>query len=220
MNNNSIANVAIQQENVSEVLNNVAKRRLIIPIAFALIIIFFFFSFVDFKCNNVEVTSLSGINLVTGTHIKTASDNLLNDNSLYDNRSNLQPTQKVGPNFWAIIAFLTAIGGLAAFYKRIKKESLAGTLAGAIGFVSLLLLHAAIKNKVSEQAGGIVPIEINFLFAYWASLLLFLSAGALSYLRLKQEKSEEAIPEKSSVSKPVTPLHVNIIMQDKTSGTE
>jgi len=223
-NNSSPANPATTPQNVSEVLNTLATKRSVIPIAFALIIIFFFFSFVDFKCNSMKVASLSGINLVTGTHVKTAADNFSSDNylnSIDNNRTN--PAQnageKVEPSLWAILALLMAIGGFVAFYKKIKSESLAGTAAGAIGFVSLLILRSAIKNKIAEQSGGMVPIEIDFLFAYWASLLAFLIGGSLSYLRLKQEKLIRS-PNKdlSAVSKPVTPLHVNIITQDKTQA--
>lgn len=222
MNNNPISGKPeITQENVSAVLDNLAKQRSIIPVIFALVIIFFFFGFVDFKCNSVKVASLSGINLVTGTHIKTPSDNLFNDNSFNsfnDNNIKVQENQgqKVGPNFWAILAILVAIGGLAAFYKKIKEESLAGTAAGAIGFISLLILRSAIKNKVGEQGGGMVEVDIDFLFGYWASLLLFFAAGGLSYLRLKQEKLlQTSAAETPSASKPVTPLHVNIITQEK-----
>jgi hypothetical protein len=220
MNNNSISGKPeITQENVSALLDTLAKKRSIIPVAFALVIIFFFFGFVDFKCNSVKVASLSGINLVTGTHVKTPSDDLLNDNafnSLIDNR-NLPRNegQKVEPNFWAILALLMAIGGLAAFYKKIKKESLAGAAAGAIGFISLLILRSAIRNKVGEQAGGI-QVDVDFLLSYWASLLAFFAAGGLSYLRLKQEKLIESATDIKPVSKPVTPLHVNIITQDKS----
>jgi hypothetical protein len=84
-----------------------------------------------------------------------------------------------------------------------------------IGIISLLILRLAIKNKISDQSGGMVPIEIDFLFGYWASLLAFFMAGGLSYLRLKQEKLIESPADISPVSKPVTPLHVNIITQDK-----
>jgi hypothetical protein len=189
MNNNSISGESANaQQDASEVLDNIAKKRSIIPVAFALIIIFFFFSFVDFKCNSMKMASLTGINLVTGTHVKTASDDFLGGdtfNSLNGSRSRGQNAgEKVEPNLWAILAFLVAIGGLAAFYKKIKKESLAGTAAGAIGFISLLLLRFAIKEKVGEQGGGMIQVEINFLFAYWASLFLFLAAGGLSYLRM------------------------------------
>jgi hypothetical protein len=221
--NSNSANAPKSQENVSEVLNTLATKRPVIPIAFALIIIFFFFGFVDFKCNGVKVASLTGLNLVAGTHVKTAADNFANDNylnSIDNSRINTEQNQgeKVEPNLWAILALLVALGGLAAFYKKIQKESLAGTAAGAIGFVSLLILKSSIKNKISEQSGGMVSIEIDFLFGYWASLISFFLAGGLSYLRLKKEKLIESEKEQvQPISKPITPLHVNIITQDTSS---
>lgn len=201
-------------------LDTIAKNRTFIPLAFALVIIFFFFSFCDFKCNSIRVASLSGINLVTGTHIQTTAGNMFGDNpfdSMDSNGRNKSQNkgQKVEPNIWAILAFLMAIGGLAAFYKKIKKESLVGVGAGAIGFISLLILRSAIKDEVGEQGGGMVQVEIDFLFGYWASLLAFLVAGGISYLRLKKEKvSGLSVPDTAPVANPVTPLHVDIITQD------
>jgi hypothetical protein len=198
-------------------LNTIAKNRGIIPIAFALIIIFFFFSFCDFKCNNMKVASLSGINLVTGSHVKmTGSDMLNNDpfGTMNDNGINKSEdkNQKVKPNVWAIIAFLTAIGGVVVFYKKVKNEELLGTVGGAIGVISLLLLRSAIKNKLGEQSGGMVQIEIDFQFGYWASILAFIVAGGISYLRMKQGKLV--------VAKTVLPTPVETPVETKNTSTD
>lgn len=207
--------------NATEALDSLAKNRSIIPVAFALIIVFFFFSFCDLKCNGVKVTSLTGINMVTGTHVKTAADNMFGSdtfNSFGQERpSSTTDAQKVAPNLWAILALLMAIGGVAAFYKKIKNESLIGTAAGVIGFVSLLLLRSAIKSKIEGQGGEMVQVEIDFLFGFWASVLCFVLAGGLSYLRLKQEKVKLPEPAEANAGpKPVTPLQVNIITQEKS----
>lgn len=201
-------------------MDTIAGNRTIIPMAFALVIIFFFFSFCNFKCNSMKVASLTGINLVTGTHIQTAADGMLGNNPFGSmngaSQNQVQEKgQKVGPNMWAIIALLAAIAGGLAFYKKIAKESLAGTAAGAIGFISLLILQWDIKSEVGEQGGGMVQIEIEFLFGYWASLLAFIVGGGISYLRLKREKiSAIQVPAGGAVDKPVTPLNINIITQD------
>ena len=204
-------------------LDTIAKNRNFIPLAFALVIIFFFFSFCDFKCNSMKVASLTGINLVTGTHVQMNAGGMLGSNPFdsmndYPKKQVQEKGQKVEPNMWAILALLAAIGGLFAFYKKIPKESLAGTAAGAVGFISLLILQSAIKNKVGEQGGGMVQVEIEFLFGYWAALLAFLIAGGISYLRLKREKI--IVPpaaDNTPGPKPITPLHVNIITQDSNS---
>jgi hypothetical protein len=197
-------------------LDTIAKNRTFIPLAFALVIIFFFFSFCDFKCNSMKVASLTGINLVTGTSIQADPSGMLGNNpfgSMDGNQRNQvqDKGQKVDPNIWAILALLAAIGGVFAFYKKISKESLAGTAAGAVGFISLIILQSAIKSEVGKQGGGMVQIEIEFLFGYWASLLAFLIGGGISYLRLKREK---IIIPPAPDPKPITPLHVNIITQD------
>ena len=49
---------------------SIAAKRSLIPVSFAAVIIFFFFSFVDFKCNGTTAESLTGYNLVLGTHLK------------------------------------------------------------------------------------------------------------------------------------------------------
>jgi hypothetical protein len=201
------------QENT---LDTIAKNRTFIPLAFALVIIFFFFSFCDFKCNSVKVASLTGINLVTGTSIQADPSGMLGNNPFgsmngYQRNEVKDKGQKVEPNIWAILALLAAIGGVFAFYKKIPKESLAGTAVGAVGFISLIILQSAIKSAVGKQGGGMVQIEIEFLFGYWASLLAFLIGGGISYLRLKREKI--IIPPEAG-PKPITPLHVNIITQD------
>lgn len=206
--------------NAKEIVNTLAKKRPAIPIAFAIIIVLFFFGFCDFKCNSVKVASLTGINMVTGTHLKSAAGpdissafDPFGDRSVSENRED-----KVGPNVWAILALLSAIGGAYAFYKKIKNESLAGTAAGTIGFISLLLLRSAIKSKVTEQTGGMVQIEIDFLFAYWASLLAFAAAGGLSYLRLKHEKT---LPTQTApAGRPVTPLNVKIITSENAGAKD
>lgn len=219
-NNTGNANkVENPQENITDTL---AKNRSVIPVGFALIIIFFFFSFCEFKCNSVKVASLSGINFVTGSHIKMEGGGLLNDpyNSFNNNRSRNanDKSQKVDPNIWAILAFLSAIGGLWVFYKKIKNESLLGSAAGAIGIVSLLILRFVINGKIEQQGGGMVAIETDFVFGYWASLLAFLVAGGISYLRLRQEKSGKLPAPGNNTSEKVTPIHVNIITQDNKSA--
>ena len=56
-------------------VETIASKRSLIPVSFAVIIIFFFFSFVDFKCNGTTAESLTGYNLVFGTHLQNPVNN-------------------------------------------------------------------------------------------------------------------------------------------------
>lgn len=224
-NTNGNSNPAAPANSTENTLDMLAKNRGIIPVAFALIIILFFFSFCDFKCNGMKVASLSGINFVTGSHIKVNDGAGLLDNnsfgSLNDNRGNKaeDKNEKIDPNIWAILAFLSAIGGVAVFYKKLRNESFIGTAAGIIGFVSLLLLRQAIKRKIEQQGGGMVQIEIDFVFAYWVSILAFLVAGGISYLRMKKGKEVDINSHGiTSETKPVTSNQETVGIQENKSS--
>jgi hypothetical protein len=207
------------------VLNKIAQYRTPIPVAFILVVIFFFFGFSSFKCNGNKVASLKGINLVTGTHLKTQASGMLNGNPFSaingNNENSGNREQKVPPNFWAILAFASAIAGFVVFYRKEQKEALWGMQLGALGFISLFILRLVIKSKVENQGGGMVNIETNFLFGYWASLLAFIVAGGISYLRLlrKPEAVNPVQDNKMSKTQGPTPIHVNIITQDNDTSS-
>lgn len=193
MENSNTPQQSPQAKDADQTLEKIAEKRNAIPVAFAAVVILFFFSFVNFKCNDSKVASLSGFNLVTGTRIQTPMSGL-NDMSGFFNEgsssnTNASKGEKVPSNNWAILAFLSAIAGAVVFYKKVKKESLIGFIIGITGVVSLLVLRWAVKSAVESEVGnGMMSIEVDFAFGYWMSLLMFIVAGGISYLRLKQEK--------------------------------
>src|SRR5688500_9494393 len=87
---------------------------------------------------------------------------------------------------WAIFALIAGVVGAAAFYKKDRREELIGTAAGAIGFISLLILQFTMKSNMKNESGG--QVEVSFQFAYWLSLLAFGVAGFISYLRKQNLK--------------------------------
>lgn len=193
--------------------HKLAQYRNPIQVSFFLVILFFFFGFCNFKCNGTKVASLTGINLVTGTHLKTQMNGLFDANSFNPGASRKRSSrrEKIPANFWAILAFLAAIAGFVIFYRKSKREALGGTILGITGIVALFILRLVVKNKLEEHGGGMVHIEASFLFGYWASLLAFIVAGGLSYLRLKQENTR-AKPS-FETGKTHTPIHINVITQ-------
>ncbi len=193
--------------NTEDTLNKIAGNRSIIPIAFAAVVVLFFFSFVNFKCNGSKVASVTGFNLVTGTHIKSPMSGLDNmDNFMNNGNSSSKETskgEKVPANKWAILAFLSALAGVAVFYKKVKKEEIIGIIIGIAGIAALLLLRGSVKDEVgSEVQNGMVSIEVDFAAAYWLSLLLFIVAGGISYLRLKKPQERETKTTSPSTSNP------------------
>lgn len=58
---------AISKDDLTSAMDKLVQYRTSIPVAFILVVIFFFFGFSSFRCNGTKVASLKGINLVTGT---------------------------------------------------------------------------------------------------------------------------------------------------------
>lgn len=151
----------------------IANKRPLIPTSFALVIIFFFFTFFDLKCGGQKIASPSGMNMVTGVEI-TPPDSFFGTNT---------SSNRIKSNIWAILALAAAITGLGVFLIKDKREALIGTGAGAIGAGSLIILQIAIHNAISTEGQG--QLSADFKFPYWGALLAFLIAGTISYLRMK-----------------------------------
>lgn len=204
---------AFTKEDLKTNVHKLSPYRSAIPAAFALALVLFFFSFCNFKCNGTKVASLKGIQLVTGSHLKIPGADLSNYNRM-ENQEDSKSFRKIPANFWAILAFLSSIGGLAVFYKIRKSEAWLGTLSGAVGFLSLLILQMVIKDKIPEYSGGIARISVGFSFAYWLCLLSFLVAGGISFLQLTEENENPFRNNEDFTSeKKKTPIQVNIITQ-------
>ena len=155
-------------------VDNIAKRRPLIPFSFAIVIIFFFFNFFLVKCGGQEIGSVTGINLVTGTELKS--------NDMITGRET--KGEEIPRNIWAIIALASAIIGLGGFLIKEKREAVIGTGVGVIGFGSLVILQFAINNAIGQKGQG--QINVSFQFGYWGALFAMGVAGILSYLRMQK----------------------------------
>jgi hypothetical protein len=155
--------------------DNIASRRSLIPLLFAIAIIFFFFNFFTVSCGGQKFESVKGINLVTGTQLK--SQDMFS--------GGVTNGEKIPSSVWAVIAFGAAIIGLGAFLIKEKREAVIGTGTGAIGFGAMLILNFAVKNAIEKKAAG-APIEVDFQFAYWGALIAMGIAGFISYLRMQK----------------------------------
>ncbi|MBM3405503.1 MAG: hypothetical protein FJY10_11535 [Bacteroidetes bacterium] len=169
-------------------VDNLASRRPLIPVSFTLVIICFFFSFFLVKCGGQKIGSVSGFDLVTGTHLKSQD--------LFSGEE--EKGEKVPANAWAIIALGAAVVGLGVFLMRHRKEAIFGTLAGGIGFGSLIILQFAIRNAIEEKTAN--QVETSFQFGYWAALILFAIAAILSYLRWKKFPEKSASAQSNATS--------------------
>src|SRR5262245_2738005 len=100
------------------------KEKFLSPSCFGLIILCFFLTFIDIKCNDVQLANVKGIDFVTGSQISSneislppvSKDESKNPDLTFDH-------QTVDVNYFAVAAFMLAVGGLVLnFLLKIKKE--------------------------------------------------------------------------------------------------
>lgn len=151
---------------------NIATRRSLVPLLFGLIIIFFFFNFFAISCSDKEIASIKGIDLITGTQLKS--------NDPFTGKE--KDGENIPSNIWAIIAFGSVIVGLATFMIKEKREAIIGTVVSTVGIISLIILQIVIKKGISEKEEGM--IKVDFLFPYWGALIALVITGYICYLRI------------------------------------
>ncbi len=162
------------------------NRRPLAPVSFALAIILFFFSFMDLRCTNGrKIASVTGFQLVAGKEFNTSG--LLNggfDSNLFGTETtDADESQRMPPNPWAILALLSAVGGLVVFIRRFTWENLVGAAAAGMGITYLSILRWSYMLNAGEYARA--QMYIVFKPAYWLTILAFAVAGTISLFRLR-----------------------------------
>ncbi|MFO7446466.1 MAG: hypothetical protein R6W90_08870 [Ignavibacteriaceae bacterium] len=168
------------------------------PALFIIIIFCFVLPFINITCSGQEIMSVTGIQLITGTDYEPGEKFI--EEGMFDN--NYQ-TDGIDSQPMAILALLAAIAALVLSFNRSKIAALFCMVVSVLGAFFLLLLKI---NLDSETAGsGEVMVKINYLFAYWFSLLVFV-AGAITEWMIYKEMDTEITEVKS----PPVPVDKNI----------
>jgi hypothetical protein len=133
------------------------------PALFALGLLCFLFPFVTVSCQGQKIVRLTGVELVTGTTVKTPA--------LFG------PAQekKTDASPLAGIAALAALGGLTLTLTKGAKTLLGGAVCGAVGACSLFLFKVTNSQASgSEMPGIVLSYDAGFYLA-----ALFLASAAI-----------------------------------------
>jgi hypothetical protein len=149
------------------------------PALYALIIFCFLLPFFNLSCSGQKVMSLTGLQMVTGTHYEQ-------QNMFGGGR-----TKKIEAEPLAIFALLAAIIGLVIGFMKMKNINLFSVIISIVGALFLFLLKNKLDNDVIAQGQGMIKIEYEF--GYWFSLLLFIAAAIIQGLIYNQEKKTNAV---------------------------
>lgn len=186
-------------------------------VAFAVAVLLFFMPFVDIKCNNMSLQTVSGIQLATGFKMNNnSSDNsFLNDlkpgNVDETITKTTTKTDKKEPNLYALVALGLGVLGLLVSFTNAKAGGAGGLVTGILSAGAMIGLMLDIKKKVKmdmpdmggDSGGGDiglgldkigqtvsdkVNITADFTPWFYVAVIAFLAASFFSYKRMSQAK--------------------------------
>ncbi len=170
--------------------------KLVTPSAYLLIIALFFFSFCDFSCSGVKLTSLRGIDMVTGTQVNTsAKDSEFMSSSVKTD---------VPAVFWADLSFGMAVIGLSVFLimasaGRLGSGRVVYIVSSVVGAISQFAIKIHLDNelgskqKMNELGVDFNIIQVTYTPAFWGVLGLFVLiviVNALPNYKIIKEEPE------------------------------
>jgi hypothetical protein len=141
------------------------KAKKISPAVFGIIIICFFFPFMDISCSGQKVISFSGIQMVTGTTIEKPA--------MFGEKTE---NEKIDPEPLAIATLIFVIAGFLLSFIKKRKSAILPAILAVISIITLLMLRAKIDNDILRQGEGV--IQVAYIFGFW-SILFFLIIAVL-----------------------------------------
>lgn len=183
-------------------------------VSFVVAILLFLMPFVDIKCNNMSLQTVTGVELATGFKIKKgdSGNSFLNDLKIgegedKDSKTTKRDTQK-DPNLYAMVALGLGVLGLLLSFTN-ARAAIGGAMVTGIGSAGALIgLMLDIKKKVkldmgstgsSGTEGGLgdfgkgftdkMGITVDFTPWFYVTVVAFLAAAFFCYKRMKSVKN-------------------------------
>ncbi len=183
-------------------------------VTFAIAVLLFFLPFIDIKCNNLSLQTVSGVQLATGFKMKNNSsgNSFLNDMKTDTvDKTITKATTKTDdkdPNLYAMIALGLGILGLVLSLTNAKAAiggAMVTGIASAAAMVGLLLdIKKKIKmdipdtgsgndisddiNKIGKTVSDKMNISVEFTPWFYVALIAFLVAAFFCYKRMSAPK--------------------------------
>lgn len=172
----------------------------ILPIpSYSVIIICFFLPFLTVKCSDMELASVSGVDLARGVDFKEkvkdgefakkmsdykkyTGETLENDDEIpaEDNEK-----QKSKPSILLIVPFLLGVSGLIISFIKIRNKGIIQLIISLASFICLVIFGLTIKNSselnmLNSSNDGLITIHLGNAF-YCASLIFILIMSFYSF---------------------------------------
>jgi hypothetical protein len=182
-------------------------------IAFLVGILLFFMPFVDIKCNNMSLQTVTGVQLATGFKMKNSSSNnpFMDDVKSEDTDKAITKTTTKSdnkePNLYALVALgLGALGLILSFIKA-KGAMMGAMVTGVLSAGALIGMMIDIKKKIKmpdlggtktssndldkgldefgKEVSDKINISVDFTAWFYIAVIAFLLAAFFCYKRMR-----------------------------------
>lgn len=175
-------------------------------VTFAVAVLLFLMPFIDIKCNNMSLQTVSGVELATGFKLKESSG----ASSFMDETvsKTATKTDKKDPNLYAMVALGLGVLGLLLSFTNAKAAIGGAMVTGIASAGSLIGLMLDIKKKIKMDSGGgkgsksdggleefgkelseKMNITVDFTPWFYVAVVAFLAAAFFCYKRMSSMKS-------------------------------
>lgn len=185
-------------------------------VAFVVAVLLFFMPFIDIKCNDMSLQTVSGIQLATGFKMKNnSSDNsFLNDFKTDKVDETITKTttksDKKDPNLYAMVALGLGVLGLLLSFTNAKAAIGGAMVTGIASAGALIGMMLDVKKKVKldmpstgsksddglskgidnfgKDLGDKMNITVDFTPWFYIAVIAFLAAAFFCYKRMSANK--------------------------------
>jgi hypothetical protein len=172
--------------------------RFLNPGSFGIVILCFFLPFVNIKCNNMKLASMTGIQMATGTNIGGGGGGLLGSKL---NEGSSSSTKVFEIPLLVTLALLIAAGSITLILtlrntaeKKIRNWTIIGhaVVLGCL-LLELVKLEVGMKKAMSDS-DSTMPISITWglEIGYWLALII--PIGFIIYNVIELKKIPQALP--------------------------
>ncbi len=162
--------------------------------SFLAALLLFFLPFLNIKCNDQKIASITGKDFVTGFKMKDkAGDSFFGGMFKNKNKNrgadadNSDSTDKSKdeiekPNKLAITGLILGVAAFALIFFRFRYATPAAAVASGIAAVSLLCIYLDYQSKVKELDSSMgISISMSFTIWYFLCIILFATGAYFSY---------------------------------------
>lgn len=161
------------------------SKKVISPALFGLILICFLLPWVNVSCQNYKISSISGIEFVTG---KTFEEPQMFKEQ-FGSQGRIPKSSKnegLKPQLYVILALVCVITGFVLTFIKNKITLISNVVVSILAFLFIVLQKIKLEEELVRKSQGL--IQIDYLFGFYLTLILLVgTAGFHLYLMIYEK---------------------------------